>query len=251
MKSVIVGAAMLIVLTRADLAVAQTPQERIDAATAHAVAAGVPVSLLESKVAEGKAKGIPMDRIAAAIERREMTLERANQTLRGRPDVTPADLAVSADALDSGVSTAVLKAISDSAPRDRRVVAIAALTELVRQGRVPEAALERVREALKRGPDALANLPAQAAAEGGGHGKSDTQPSNGNSGNSGNNGNNGNNGRGGAQGPPASVPAPGASTQPTNPEKPDKPGKGGKPSDPGKPATTPAPSAGRGRSGGA
>jgi hypothetical protein len=245
MKSVIVGAAMLIVLTGADLAVAQTPQERIDTATAHAAAAGVPVSLLESKVAEGKAKGIPMDRIAAAVERRETTLERASQTLRGRPDVSPADLSVAADALDSGVSTVVLKAIADSAPRDRRVVAIAALTELVRQGRVPEAALERVRDALKRGPDALANLPAQAAAEGGGRGKSDTQPSNGNG------GNNGNNGRGGAQGPPASVPPPGASTQPTNPDKPDKPGKGGKPADPGKPATTPAPSAGRGRSGGA
>jgi hypothetical protein len=230
MKFVIVVAAMLVVLVRADLALAQTPQQRIDAAAAHATAAGLPAALLESKVAEGKAKGIPMDRIAAAVERREAALERASQTLRGRPDVTPADLSVGADALESGVSAAVLKAIADSAPRDRRVVAIAALTELVRQGRVPEAALERVQEALKRGPDALANLPAQAAAESNGRGKPDAQ------------GSNGNNGRGGAQGPPASVPAPGSSTQPTNP---------GKPSDPGKPATTPAPSAGRGRSGGA
>jgi hypothetical protein len=238
MKVVFVATAILIVLVRADVALAQTPQERIDAATAHASAAGIPVTLLESKVAEGKAKGITMDRIAAAVERREATLERSSQALRGSPNVTAADLSVSADALESGVSAAVLKTLADTAPRDRRVVAIAALTELVRQGKVPEAALERVRDALKRGPDALANLPAQAAAEAGGNGKGngngrpDGQSSNGN----------GNNGNGVGQGPPASVPAPGKSTEPTKP---------GKPTDPGKPTTTPAPSAGRGRSGGA
>jgi hypothetical protein len=250
MRIAFVVAAVLTVLVRADLALAQTPQQRIDAATAHAREAGIPVTLLESKVAEGKAKGIPMDRIAAAVERRESALERASQALRGRPNVTAADLSVGADAVESGVSAAVLKTLAETAPKDRRVVAIAALTELVRQGRVPDAALERVRDALKRGPDALANLPAQAAEGARGNGRPDGQPDSAG-------------GRGRGQGPPASVPAPGSSTQPTKPggkpteqptkaggkptEQPTKPG--GKPTDAGKPKTTPAP-AGRGQAGG-
>ena len=228
MRLAIIGAALLTVFVRADAAMAQTSQERIDAATAHAREAGIPVTLLESKVAEGKAKGIPMDRIAAAVERREASLEKASQALRGRPDVGAADLSVGADAIETGVSAAVLKAIAESAPRDRRVVAIAALTELVREGRVPEAALDQVKDALKHGPDALANLPAQAA---GGQGRSGGQQSTPGS----------DTGRGrGAQGPPSSVPAPGTSAEPTKP--------GGKPADPGKSTSTPAPS-GRGVSG--
>jgi hypothetical protein len=228
---IVFAAALLTVLVRTDAALAQTTQERVDAAIAHARDAGIPVTLLESKVAEGKAKGIPMDRIAAAVERREASLEKANQALRGRTDVTAADLSVAADAVESGVSAAVLKAIADTAPRDRRVVAIAALTELVKQGQVPEAALDRVKDALKRGPDALANLPAQAAAgqERGGGRPDATGSSTGQ-------------GRGRGQGPPTSVPAPGGSTEPTKP--------GGKPTNPGKPTTTPAtPSPGRGQSG--
>jgi hypothetical protein len=85
----------------------------------------------------------------------------ANQALRGQSDAA-GSLGVGADAIESGVSEAVLKAVADDAPRDRRNVAIAALTQLVQQGHVPEAALDRVREALKRGPEALANLPAEA-----------------------------------------------------------------------------------------
>jgi len=228
---IVFAAAVLTVLVRADASLAQTTQDRVDAAIAHARAAGIPVALIESKVAEGKAKGVPMDRIAAAVERREAALEKASQALRGRTDVTPADLSVSADAVESGVSAAVLKAIADAAPRDRRVVAIAALTELVKQGHVPEAALDRVKDALKHGPDALANLPAEAAAgqERGGGRPDATGSSTGQ-------------GRGRGQGPPTSVPAPGGSTEPTKP--------GGKPTKPGKPTTTPAsPSTGRGQSG--
>lgn len=227
---IVFAAALLTVLVRADASLAQTSQERVEATITHAREAGIPVALIESKVAEGKAKGVPMDRIAAAVERRETALEKANQALRGRTDVTPADLSVAADAVESGVSAAVLKAIADTAPRDRRVVAIAALTELVKQGQVPEAALDRVKDALKHGPDALANLPAQAAAgqEHGGGRPDATGSSEGQ-------------GHGHGQGPPTSVPAPGGSPEPTKP--------GGKPNKPGKPTTTPA-TPGRGQSGG-
>ena len=190
-------------LVRADLATAQAqpPQDRINTALARARQVGIPQELLESKIAEGKAKGVSIERIAAALERRESTLEKAHQALRGQPDAD-GSLAVGADAIESGVSEAVLKAIADNAPRDRRNVAIAALTELVQQGHVPEAALERVREALKRGPDALANLPAEAGA---GRGRGGEGRGSGAGAGA---------GRGGGEpGPPAGVPAPGKPPQ--------------------------------------
>ncbi len=198
------------VLVRADAASAQAqpPQDRINTALARARQMGIPLALLESKIAEGKAKGVSPERIAAALERREATLEKAHDALRGHPDADDS-LAVGADAIESGVSEAVLKAIADNAPRDRRNVAIAALTELVQQGHVPEAALARVREALKREPDALANLPAEAGAGRGrgGEGRGGGASAGGNG-----------HGGGGEAGPPSGVPGPG------NPPQAGKPG---------------------------
>jgi hypothetical protein len=181
-------------------------QEQIDAAFARARSQGIPVSLLESKMAEGKAKGVTLDRIAIAIERREASLERAAQAMKGHAPITDAELSVGADALDAGVSNTVLKAVTESAPRERRSVAIAAITELVQRGSAPDAALARVREALKRGPDALAAVGTDrgddraGAARGGENG-----------------------GRGAAAGPPANVPAPGGTSQPRKPATPTTP----------------------------
>ena len=211
---------------------AQPPQERINAALARAQQVGTPVALLESKIAEGKAKGVSLERIAAALERRQAALERASQALRGEADAV-SSLAVGADAIEAGVSEVVLKAVGENAPRDRRNVAIAALTELVHQGQTPEAALARVREALRRGPDALSNLPAEAAAGRRGGGPPDGQRS----GNAG--------GRAGAgSGPPGAVPAPGKPPQAGRPQ-----GQGRGPTDdPGKPANPNQPTnPGRGR----
>jgi hypothetical protein len=185
----------------------QGAQERIDAAMAHARSQGVPVSLLESKMAEGKAKGVPLDRIAAAIERREASLERAAQAMKGHEPITDADLAVGGDAVEAGVSSAVLKAVTDSAPRDRRAVAIAALTELVQRGTAPDAALARVREALKRGPDALAAVGGEREDHGAAGAARGGEGSN----------------RGATPGPPANVPAPGGTSQPRKPSTPNAP----------------------------
>jgi len=194
----------------------QPPQDRINTALARARQVGIPVALLESKVAEGKAKGVSLERIAAAVARREASLERASQAIKGKESTSPAELTVAADAVESGVSDAVLKAVAESAPRDRRAVAIAALTQLVQLGHVPEAALERVKEALKRGPEALLDLPGQA---GRGRANGQSPDAAGGRGDT----------RGG--GPPASVPAPGTQPEQTKPK--------GPPSDPGRPTTTP------------
>src|SRR5688572_10609415 len=131
---------MMIVLTLFPLgALAQTPEERIDAAMARAESAGIPTTLLESKIEEGRAKGIPMDRIATAAETRLQHLEQARAAMsRSANDLDAAHLSVGADAIGTGVSQAVLEKIASSAPRDRRAVAITALTQLVSEGIVPE-----------------------------------------------------------------------------------------------------------------
>jgi hypothetical protein len=203
-----IAAAVTLCVACADLAVAQVqpPQDRINTALARARQVGIPVSLLEAKIAEGKAKSKSLDVIAAAVERREASLEHASQVMKGQAGNGEAELKVAADAIDSGISDVVLRAVAESAPRDRRAVAIAALTQLVQLGHVPETALERVKEALKRGPEALLNLPAEAGRRGQGPPTSVPPDTAGN--------------RGGAQGgPPASVPAPGQATQPTKPDR--------------------------------
>jgi hypothetical protein len=147
------------------VAMSQTPDERIQAALLTAQAHGIPVSLLEEKIAEGRAKGVSMERIAAAVERRAAGLARAQEALAGNgaEQVTETELSIGEHALGMGVSEAVLAKLAETAHGERRGAAIAALTELVAQGVAPEAALERVTEALSKGQDALANLPAQAA----------------------------------------------------------------------------------------
>lgn len=147
---------------------AQSAQERIQNALDQADEAGIPTSLLQSKIDEGRAKGIPMERIADAVQRRLDGLDRARQALADVPDVTPGDLDVSADALQSGVSEAVLTELAESAPADRRAAAIAALGYLVDANMAPQRALDQVQDALARGPQALQNLPAQARGPGAG-----------------------------------------------------------------------------------
>jgi hypothetical protein len=146
----------------------QDPQQRIDAARRRAESAGIPVALLDAKVAEGRAKGVPMDRIAVAVERRLGALTRARDamgaTLRGAA-VSSADLSVGADAIEAGVDPAVLGRLAAAAPGASRAMAIAALTDLVSQGESSERALARVTSALQRGPEALRRLPGEAASE--------------------------------------------------------------------------------------
>lgn len=208
---------------------AQDPQQRIDAARRRAESAGIPVSLLDGKVAEGRAKGVPMVRIAAVVERRLASLGRAREAMSGTPRTAPisaADLSVGADALEAGVDPAVLGRLAASAPAPQRAVAIAVLTELVSNGETSERALARVAAALARGPEALRQLPGEVAAELGrgngqsnGRGNANTPPgrSNGRGNSAG--------GRGRGQGgPPASVPGPA-----------ERPGKGhGRENNPGK-----------------
>jgi hypothetical protein len=140
---------------------------RVEAALETAVEAGIPVSLLERKVAEGKAKGVPMERIAGAVEKRLDALMTARDamTKAGLQSTTEGELSVAADAVQGGVSSTALATISQTAPQDRRTVAIAVLTDLVALGHASDRALTQVQTALSRGPEALANLRAESTAQ--------------------------------------------------------------------------------------
>jgi hypothetical protein len=153
--------------TRAEAqARAQTPEARIQAAIQTAVEAGVPAVLLERKAAEGRAKDVPPERIAAAVEARARALVRASQVLRQAQveGVGAADLSVAADALEAGVAEAVVVRINTRARGSNRVVATAVLTDLVRLGHSSDVAFARVSGAVNAGANALANLRAETVA---------------------------------------------------------------------------------------
>jgi hypothetical protein len=139
-----------------------TSTARVEATLGAAAEAGIPVSLLERKIAEGRAKGVPMARIASAVEARLEALTSARDALveAGLTSTTEGELSVAADAMQAGVSSAALATVSSSAPPERRAVAIAVLSELVAHGRSSSDALLQVRDALAAGPEALANLRA-------------------------------------------------------------------------------------------
>lgn len=145
---------------------ARTPQARIDAAMTAAAEANVPVELIRSKVAEGEAKRVPPERIAAAVEARVKSLVHASETMK-RADVEASgagELAVTADALEAGVSETAVVRISKEAPEERRTVAIAVLADLVRLGNASERAFNRVSAAVTSSA-ALANLHAEVVSQ--------------------------------------------------------------------------------------
>jgi hypothetical protein len=152
---------------RAEAAVQQPPAEaRIQAAMQAAAEAKVPTVLLERKVAEGRAKNVPPERIAAAVEARARALIRASNVLRHAEveSAGTAELAVAADALEAGVSESTLIRIQIRTSGTSRVVATAVLTDLVRLGHSSDVAFARVSGAVGGGANALANLRAETVA---------------------------------------------------------------------------------------
>jgi len=142
-----------------------SPAARIQAAFGAAARAELPVSLLESKVQEGRAKGVPEARIAAAVEARLDALLRAQRALErgGARAIAAGDLSVAADALQAGVAETAMVDVMTRVPPARRAVATAVLTELVELGISSEVALSRVHAAIAEGGEALINLPLQSS----------------------------------------------------------------------------------------
>ena len=141
-------------------------EARIQAAMNAAARARIPAVLLQSKVDEGEAKNVPQERIAAAVEARLQALVRASEAMK-RADIettSHSELAVTADAIEAGVSESALVKISRNTPPERRAVAVATLSGLVQLGHASEQALARV-SAVAGSNAALANLQAQVASQ--------------------------------------------------------------------------------------
>jgi hypothetical protein len=140
------------------------PEQRMQAALEQARERGIPMALLESKIAEGRAKGVPTERIALATENRLAGLTRAQAVLLQVPgEVDATQLGVAAEALAVGVDAEILTHLAQDTPPPHRAAALAALTYLVERGTVPDQALAQVQAALARGPAALADLPGAGA----------------------------------------------------------------------------------------
>lgn len=141
-------------------------QARIDAAMKAAAKANIPSSLLESKIAEGGAKGVLADKIAAAVEARLNTLLHASAVMdsAGIQSRTAAELLITGDALQSGVSDSAVVQVYRNAAPGRRVVAMAVLADLVRLGVTSQVAFDRVNATLSSS-SALASLQADVASQ--------------------------------------------------------------------------------------
>jgi hypothetical protein len=149
--------AVLTLLVAPSMMAAQ--HDQIADAFARVAEAGIPTSLLGTLQAEAEIKGVPMDVLADAMQRRADALIGAQEAMsQAGVQASEPELAAGADALQADVSAAVLTALAGNTEGDQRVAAIAALTVLVGMGHVPAEAQARVEEALQRGPDALANL---------------------------------------------------------------------------------------------
>lgn len=194
-------------------AAGQNPAQRIEAVRARMAQLRIPVELIDTKVAEGRAKGVPMDRIAAAVERRGAGLATAQAALSrpGRP-ADRAELSAGADAVDAGIDASSMRAAVQAASPGHGAIALAVLTQLHLQGLPVDRALEMVRRAAAQGDQAVADLAQQ----------------NNGRGNSGNNTPRaGNQGQGQGRGRPAGVgggpPAGVPSGRKPHPEHPNKP----------------------------
>jgi hypothetical protein len=151
-------------------------EARIRAAIDHAASVGVPESLLENKVREGRAKGIAEARIAAAVEHRAEVLARVRTALLERSHTIPGELTAdglttgaltaAADAHEGGVSLKNLASVYARAGADGSV-ALNVLADLVASGRASQNALVRVEAALARGGRGLNELRGSADAKAG------------------------------------------------------------------------------------
>lgn len=217
MNRALVIAALLTVAAGADRAAAQDPAARIEAARRSVAEAGIPPSLLEARIAEGRAKGVSLDRIAAVVERRALALAEARRAMASAAGLNAADLSAGADAVEAGIDGGSLRAVIDGARVEDRPVAIAVLTYLHREEGIPvPQALRSVRAAMGEGTEALRNLPSRAAAARerrgppSGVGKPGGPP-----------------GAGAGGGPPAGVPGPGQKPGGGRPENPGRGNSGG------------------------
>lgn len=123
----------------------------------------IPVGVLESKVMEGAAKGVPADRIRLVTERLSDELRSARDFLRielSAIDVTDGEIAGTAAAIRNGVTTSAIKSLWENRQRTETLeIPLAVVGELVRRGISADEAARLMNRLLESG------VPLQTAAQ--------------------------------------------------------------------------------------
>lgn len=157
------------VATRLDRRVAPEVVREVEALAASAVARGLPVEPLIQKAIEGGAKGVPAERVIAAVRTLAARLEMAAGALRSSGIASPAADMIEggADALGAGLSANQVGVLARSSrqPHDPGLTLRVAAT-IAALGVPPKTALELVRDMIKAGraPSDILSLPAQVQA---------------------------------------------------------------------------------------
>jgi hypothetical protein len=121
---------------------------RIDALVDSAAAEGLPTEPLLLRALEGGAKGVPADRIHAALTRLQASLRRAKAILGAT--TTPSDLTTAAAALQTGLEPTRLVELRNLRGSRSLTIPLGAYLDLVAQGAVSERAWLRVMELARR-----------------------------------------------------------------------------------------------------
>lgn len=131
---------------------------QIESIVAEAEAAGVPADPLLAKALEGAAKGVPTERVVAALASYSQRLAESRSLLGSEYDA--ASVVAGADALRRGITPETVRSLAGSHP-DELAVPLVVMGDLIEAG-VPEAsAFTVVEEALTKqhGPEEMLAIP--------------------------------------------------------------------------------------------
>jgi len=144
----VLGLLVAICLGTAPVFAAEPLPPEVAVVIEHAREAGLPTAPLEAKALEGLSKGVPPQRIAGALSRREASMAATARSLgAGLSTSDPAGhLPGGGAALTAGASETALRQVSEDVP-EHRVVATRTLADLMVQGFSEPQALDLVRGA--------------------------------------------------------------------------------------------------------
>lgn len=155
----------------ASVAVHSEFDARIQSAMAEARAEGLATALLESRVREGRAKGVSGANIAAAVEQRLSAMLEARQALRGEGlEATGELVQLGTIAIESGARARQVAEVAAAFSGRARAQALTRLADLAGSGRLAADATAAVRGAMRAplGVDGEVSGAAQGSMDGAG-----------------------------------------------------------------------------------
>jgi hypothetical protein len=142
-------------------------RERIGQTLAAAARDGLPVEILDDKLREGLAKGVPAPRIAVALARLSEALAGARAELAGRERPSARLYRAVVEAHAAGVGRAEVGAVLAATPRsdgDTTARAVEVLGDLARRGFPADVAARTVADVARARPQLIGQLVGEAEA---------------------------------------------------------------------------------------